>query len=295
MKKWNGLLAFTMLSSIASAGEFKSLDEFGDNPGQLTASYYQPEQPSDNLVVLLHGCGQNGEAFAKQSGFVDQAKSKHFSLLIPQQHKSNNATVCFNWFSQADQDKDKGETLSIVNMIKSTKKKVKANKVFIAGLSAGGAMTSSLMIHYPELFTAGSVISGIPYPCADNLIKAISCMKSGSDLPAKQLAKAVHTENTDWPELTVISGTEDTIVNSKNSEQMALQWGYLTGEVESTPMAIDDVQSLKYGDKSELVLIPNLGHGMPVNPNVNGGGTEAPFILKSPISAAVYLANKWVK
>lgn len=297
MNKWNLLMTLVLglASGQSSAGSFKPLENFGTNPGELTASYYQSELSASALVVLLHGCGQSGEKLAQQSGFLEQAERHKFSLLIPQQQSSNNATGCFNWFSKADQEKGKGETLSIINMIDSLQSATNAKNTYIVGLSAGGAMASSLMSLYPQKFDAGAVIAGIPYPCADNLIKAISCMKSGTDMTAKQLAKSIHQPNTTWPQLTVITGAEDKIVNPKNSELMALQWAYLSGDTKSKDNSENGVTKAMIGSGSELITIAGMGHGIPVNPDISGGGQEAPFVLKSSFSAADYLVDKWIR
>lgn len=297
MSKWNLLitLVFGMASGQSLAGSFKPLESFGANPGELTASYYQSGQSASSIVVLLHGCGQSGEKLAQQSGFLQQAKRHQFSLLVPQQQSSNNATGCFNWFSKADQEKGKGETLSIINMIDAVQSSTKAKNTYIVGLSAGGAMASSLMSLYPQKFQAGAVIAGIPYPCADNLIKAISCMKSGTDMTAKQLAKSIHQANTNWPQLTVITGAEDKIVNPKNSELMARQWAYLAGDIKSKDSSENGVTKVIFGSNSELITIAGMGHGIPVNPDVSGGEEAAPYVLKSPFSTADYLVGKWIR
>lgn len=296
MKKWNLLMSliFGAASGASLASEFKPLDNFGDNPGELTASYYQADKPQSPLVILLHGCGQSGEALAAKSGFLQQAKTHDFSLLLPQQKPSNNATGCFNWFSKADQERGKGETQSIVNMIDSMQLSTKAKSTYIVGLSAGGAMASSLMTLYPKKFEAGAVIAGIPYPCADNLIKAISCMKSGTDMTAKQLAQPLQKPDIRWPKMTVITGLDDKIVNPKNATLMARQWAYLTGELNSTSSVENGVTRQRFGIGSELITITEMGHGFPVNPEVLGGGEEAPFVLKSSFSAADYLVSKWI-
>lgn len=296
MKKWNLLLALTLTTASGQlfANEFTPMSDFGDNPGELKASYYQAKKDASPLVVMLHGCGQNGELLAKQSGFLAQAKQHEFSLLIPQQVKSNNATGCFNWFSKGDQAQGQGETQSIVNMIDKAQKATSATATYIVGLSAGGAMASSLMALYPQEFKAGAVIAGVPYPCADNLIKAISCMKSGTDMTAKQLAKSIHQSNVTWPQVTVITGEEDKIVNPANSELMAQQWGYLTGQPNATKVSEKGITKLTFGNGSELITIAGMGHGLPVNPKISGGGHAAPFVLESPFSAADYLVNKWI-
>ncbi len=287
-------VALGVSSFQVNAGDFVKLTDFGDNPGEISASYFSDVNSSNSLIVLLHGCGQNAEQLAKQSGFYQQAKLHHFALLLPQQHKQNNATTCFNWFSKADQEKDQGETLSIVNMIKTSKQLTKSSKIYIVGLSAGGALTSSLLVHYPDMFEAGAVIAGIPYPCADNLIKAISCMKSGSPLDARTLAKEIHKPELNWPELTVITGQQDAIVNPKNSELMAQQWGYLTGDSQQRSLPREGVEASSFGGSSELIVIPNMGHGLPVNSEIKAGGSAAPFVLQSPFSAADHLVKKWI-
>lgn len=297
MMKWNLslVLALGLASNQALANDFSPLEQFGANPGELNASYYRSNDATDALVVLLHGCGQSGEKLAEQSGFLQQAKNHNFALLVPQQQKSNNATGCFNWFSKADQEKGKGETESIINMINTLQSTTKVNKTYLVGLSAGGAMASSLMSLYPQKFAAGAVIAGIPYPCADNLIKAISCMKSGTDMTAKQLAKSVHKPNVSWPQLTVITGSEDKIVNPKNSELMTHQWAYLSGQTNAKTTQEQGVTKMKFDNGSELITIAGMGHGMPVNPQIPAGGEAAPFILKADFSAADYLVSKWIR
>ena len=92
------LVACICASTMASAS-FEPIKDFGDNPGDLTASYLESSVPSNAVVVLLHGCVQNGEQLAKQSGFYELAKANHFNLLVPQQHSANNIKDCFNFLS----------------------------------------------------------------------------------------------------------------------------------------------------------------------------------------------------
>ena len=114
-------LAITFVSQHALA-QVMELKEFGDNPGQLSASYYLPDKQAANqknpaLVVLLHGCAQQGESLAQQSGLLGLATQQQFALLMPQQGLENNIKRCFNWYSAADYTKGSGENLSIINMI----------------------------------------------------------------------------------------------------------------------------------------------------------------------------------
>ncbi len=93
------LIAILLSLSCMASATFQPLKQFGENPGDLTASYVASSVNADSLVVLLHGCVQNGETLANQSGFVALAKQHDFTLLIPQQSPKNNVKSCFNWFS----------------------------------------------------------------------------------------------------------------------------------------------------------------------------------------------------
>ncbi|MCJ8297276.1 MAG: PHB depolymerase family esterase [Colwellia sp.] len=189
------LISLPTLAISQTLANFQPLNSFGDNPGELTASYLSPSKQAKSLVVLLHGCVQKGETLAKQSGFVALAKQYNFTLLLPQQSQKNNVKSCFNWFSEQDSAKDQGEVLSIKNMISAVKTQAGIEQVYIAGLSAGGAMTSALLTHYPDLFSAGAVIAGLPYPCANDLAKAISCMRNGPSQSAIELVSIAKQGN----------------------------------------------------------------------------------------------------
>jgi len=298
---------FTLLIFIVSIhcpvhAQLTPLTNFGANPGELAASYYLPDRKASNLVVLLHGCVQNGETLAEQSGFLSLAKANNFALLMPQQNTDNNIKDCFNWFSPQDIEKDQGEILSIKNMILAVKKKTKSNKVFIAGLSAGGAMTHVMLVHYPELFESAAIIAGIPFPCADNLIKAISCMRNGPSQTSNdliQLVNSVNDSTAKWPNLTIWTGTADNVVNPRNSTILAQQWAGLK-DINTDPIVTQypsyQTKHWKNGvskNAVELVMIDGLDHGISVNSTIKNGGESGPFLLESPISAAVNIVKFW--
>lgn len=296
------LTCFFVLFSTLTSASFTSLSEFGDNPGELSASYFAPQNPSNNLVILLHGCEQNGQTLAKQSGLNALAKEHQFSLLIPQQSYNNNIKKCFNWFSAQDTSLDSGEMLSIKNMILTTQKQLKTKQVYILGLSAGGAMSSAILINYPELFTAGAVIAGLPFPCADSLTKAISCMRKGPPQTVSELVSLVRNikpNQKQWPRMTIWTGKSDSVVNPINAEKLAQQWVELK-QIKIPPSVYETkgVQTTQWQDSSnnvvvELVQIPDLDHGIAVNPEIVNGGKPAPFILTAPISSAVEIVKFW--
>ncbi len=301
---WTLLYGFSC-SALATSQQlpnFQPLLHFGDNPGDLTASYFQPTKQSKSLVVFLHGCVQQGEALAKQSGFFSLAEQYDFTLLVPQQSKKNNVTSCFNWFSEQDSEKDQGEALSIKNMILALKAQSKFDHVFIAGLSAGGAMTSALLVHYPELFSAGAVIAGLPYPCANNLAKAISCMRNGpsqSSIELASLAKQSNEAIKKWPRLIVITGSKDKVVNPENSHSLALQWSALSENTSkpSKTSTADYQQTLWQSNEEpvqvKLVEINEMGHGLSVNSSYKNRDASADFLYESSLDSAMDIVSFW--
>lgn len=151
------------VAAHASARAFEPVNDFGANPGALTASIYTPAtNPGSALVVLLHGCVQDGIELADNSGLTGLAQEKQFAVLVPQQSFDNNVKRCFNWFSAQDTQVDSGEMLSLKNMITQAQATTGAKRVYLVGLSAGGAMASAALVNYPDFFTAGAVIAGLP-------------------------------------------------------------------------------------------------------------------------------------
>lgn len=297
------LLSCTAALATAQQPEgFQPLKNFGDNPGDLTASYLSPSKQAKSLVVLLHGCVQNGETLAKQSGFVALAKQHDFTLLLPQQSQKNNVKSCFNWFSEQDIAKDQGEVLSIKNMISTVKAQAGIEQVYIAGLSAGGAMTSALLTHYPKLFSAGAVIAGLPYPCANDLAKAISCMRNGPSQSATELVSLVKKGNETvkkWPRLIVITGSKDKVVNPKNSSRLAVQWSKLSeNSLATSKTSSADYQLTLWQDNDaqpqvKLVEINDIGHGLTVNSALENRDSSAPFLFESSLDSALDIVIFW--
>jgi poly(hydroxyalkanoate) depolymerase family esterase len=298
------ILLLLFLSSIGfpSLANFKSILSFGENPGELSASYLIPSDSANSLVIFLHGCTQNGELLAKQSGFVALAKKHDFMLLIPQQSEKNNVKSCFNWFSEIDNEKNKGENLSIYNMIIYFREKTQVNNIYIAGVSAGGAMASVMLVNYPELFTSAAIISGLPYPCANNLTKAISCMRNGpleaANFLTKEAIKQQHNK-VSWPTLSVWVGDNDKVVNPINSTILAKQWIGLFNK----PLTVVKTQTKSFShtlwkDNNqngvvELFEMNDLGHGMMISTKEQDGGIIAPYLLDSELSSAKEIIKFW--
>ncbi|PHR84131.1 MAG: esterase [Colwellia sp.] len=292
----------TLGVSLSSQADFLKLEKFGANPGDLEASYFTPDIENPALVVLLHGCAQQGDELALQSGLFGLAKKYNFALLLPQQGLNNNITRCFNWYSADDFTRDSGESLSIKNMISRLKEQLGSKEVYIIGLSAGGAMASGMLANYPALFTAGAVVAGIPFPCADGLITGISCMRNGPSQTVDELVTLVEKINPKqktWPKLSVWTGKNDSIVNPLNSSMLAQQWANLSA-LESNPIinhksgyTVTLWQNSAKETQVELIEVSNLGHGIMVNPHVENGGEVSDYVLASPISTVKHVIDFW--
>lgn len=298
------ILLLFFLSSIGfpSLANFKSILSFGENPGELSASYLIPSDSANSLVIFLHGCTQNGELLAEQSGFVALAKKNDFMLLIPQQSEKNNVKSCFNWFSEIDNEKNKGENLSLYNMIIYFREKTQVNNIYIAGVSAGGAMASVMLVNYPELFTSAAIISGLPYPCANNLTKAISCMRNGPLQGASFLTKeAIKQQNkkASWPTLSIWVGDNDKVVNPINSTILAKQWiGLFNKPLTVVKTQTESFSHTLWKDNNqhgvvELFEMNELGHGMMISTKEQDGGIIAPYLLDSELSSAKEIIKFW--
>ena len=181
------------------------------------------------------------------------------------------------------------------------KEKVGKEQV-ILGLSGGGAMTSAMLVNYPDIFTAGAVVAGIPFPCADGLITGISCMRNGPSQTVDELVsltEKLNPKQKTWPKLSVWTGAADDIVSPLNSKSLAKQWAKLSG-ITANPnvfkksgYTLTQWQNENKTPHVELVEVTELGHGIMVNPKVENGGEVSDYLLASPVSTAKHVIEFW--
>ncbi|GAB3480563.1 extracellular catalytic domain type 1 short-chain-length polyhydroxyalkanoate depolymerase [Polaromonas eurypsychrophila] len=140
------------------------------------------------LVVMLHGCTQNPDDFAAGTGMNAPASTQGFFVLYPEQSQDANPQRCWNWFKHNHQQRGSGEPALIAGMTQAVMKDygIDPRRVYIAGLSAGGAMAAVVAGAYPEMFAAAGVHSGLPSGAASNLPEALALMNSGAAGPSLQ-------------------------------------------------------------------------------------------------------------
>src|SRR4051794_34539856 len=160
-----------------------------------------PDRP---LVVVLHGCKQTAAGYDRGAGWSTLADRYGFALLLPQQQPANNPNGCFNWFQPADTRRGHGEALSIRQMIEKTvtDRGIDPQRIYITGLSAGGAMTSVMLACYPEVFAGGAIIAGLPYGAASSMHQAFESMANCPSRSAREWGEAVlraSPQNGRWP------------------------------------------------------------------------------------------------
>lgn len=226
------LFSVSLFFTGITQNDLKQVRPFGTNPGNLKLLYFEPEGISGKmpLVVVLHGCTQMATACAEQTGWNKLAQKHGFYVLYPEQIILNNPENCFNWYRAADQARDKGEPASIMQMIDWLKqnKPIDSTRIYIIGLSAGGAMSSIMMAVYPEVFDKGGVIGGGPYKSAESVIKAGSSMLGIISKSPEEWGGLVKEQNPgykgSYPELVVFHGGLDPVVSTNNANQLIKQW-----------------------------------------------------------------------
>ena len=275
----------------------------GSNPGDLKMFSYVPATlaPKPALVVVLHGCTQKAAGYDAGAGWSTLAEKYGFALLMPEQKSSNNGNTCFNWFSPEDTARDSGEALSIRQMVEQMvlAHGVDRKRVFITGLSAGGAMTSVMLATYPDVFAAGAIIAGLPYGIANTMQEALGGMYRSPPRPAADLGNLVRKASAHagpWPKVSVWHGSADRTVNPGNAGEIVKQWLDVHG-LPPAPMSATDVdghpREVWWNADGETVVesytIAGMAHGTPLAI----AGQEEPFGAAGKFLLEAGIASSW--
>nr|WP_255720484.1 PHB depolymerase family esterase [Acuticoccus kalidii] len=281
----------------------------GPNPGRLRARIYVPEElaPGSALVVVLHGCLQSASEYDDGTGWSKLADRFGFALVFPQQRRRNNPLRGFNWFKSGDSHRDGGEPASVIQMVRQVAGQYRTDprRVFVTGLSAGGAMASVLLATYPEVFAGGAIIAGLPYVHASTLGTALSRMEGEDGSPtARELATEVRDASGHagaWPIVSVWHGGDDHTVDPSNAAQIVTQWRELhgLGAESTTTDAFDGYTRRSWHNAAgreviEEYAISGMGHGTPIiAPSDVLRPLPSPYMLAGPVSSTDRIATFW--
>lgn len=176
------------------------------------------------LIVMLHGCTQTPDDFAVGTRMNALAEKGACVVVYPEQAQSANVSKCWNWFKPGDQRRDQGEPAIIAGLVRELllTRGLDRERVYVAGLSAGGAMAVILAREYPDLFAAVGVHSGLPYAAAHDLPSALAAMHSRD----RSGPRAAPRDDGEWrngvPTI-VFHGDVDATVHPSNGEKVASQ------------------------------------------------------------------------
>jgi poly(hydroxyalkanoate) depolymerase family esterase len=291
----------------AKSDRLAALEGFGANPGNLAGYYRMPAIAAGApLVVVLHGCTQSAASYDAGTGWSRLADKYGFGVLFPEQKRENNPNLCFNWFEPGDIRRGQGEVHSIMEMVDALigRHGLSPDRVFVTGLSAGGAMSVALLATYAERFAGGAIIAGLPFAGATGVAQAFERMQGKLvDRPGalEKLVLEASEHRGPWPTLSLWQGTADHVVSPKNVLAIADQWRglhQLSPDATRSELVNGYPRSTwtnRLGiDVLEVYSITGMGHGAPIGqPGPNEHGAQGAHIIETRISSTLAIASFW--
>jgi poly(3-hydroxybutyrate) depolymerase len=262
------LISFLIFTHYSIGQKLSKVNDFGKNLGNLKMYVYQPQNIDYTnkvpIVFVLHGCTQSAESISAATGWNKLADSLNFVVVYPEQKQINNASKCFNYFIGFKAKKDKGESASIKAMIDYSFRKfnIDSSRVFITGMSAGGAMTNNMLNAYPEIFNAGALIAA-PHT----------------------LVEKINSSSKKVPKIAILQGDKDLVVPPKNATKIIVQWitknGFSATNFKTVQENLNDkmlATTSYFNNKNELKMVmltaKTITHKILINPgeDIQHGG-----------------------
>jgi poly(hydroxyalkanoate) depolymerase family esterase len=240
---------------------------FTGDAGQRDYKLYIPSNYSGEplpLLVMLHGCTQSPDDFALGTRMNQLAEEKEMFVAYPAQSRRANMSKCWNWFKPEDQQRGQGEPAIIAGIVQEISRDVavQSQRVYAAGLSAGGALAVILAATYPDMFAAIGVHSGLPYGAATDMPSAAAAMRAGSPHPAAIKLR---------PPLIIFHGAQDHTVSPANATQIIAQCN--TAGLREQTITGPDFTKTTYTDQQDR---PMLEHwSLPAAGHAWSGGSQA--------------------
>jgi poly(hydroxyalkanoate) depolymerase family esterase len=272
---------------------------FDTNPGNLSMYLYVPHTlPAQHVpvVVALHGCLHPASSM-EALGWDNLAEEMQFLVIYPETTANNG---CFAWWDPMNARRDQGQALSIKQMIDYVKAKVDVGDVSITGPSSGAAMTAVMLAVYPDVFSAGAIMSGIPYGCANSELDVTGCMTLEQGWTGQKWADFIRQAApapAQMPRVSIWHGTADTSVIPAKAMENVEAWTNLHG-LSSTPTTMRTVGPAtyaQYADSSGIVkveewLISGMGHAVALD-IAHGCGMADPFYADIGLCSTRYAAE----
>jgi poly(hydroxyalkanoate) depolymerase family esterase len=197
-------------------------DSFANAAGTRSYKTYLPARHAVQglpLIVMLHGCTQNPDDFAAGTRMNELAEELGFVVVYPAQSKQANVSACWNWFQAEHQQREAGEPSLIAGITREVvaRHRLDPRRVYVAGLSAGGAMAAVMGTTHPEIFSAMGIHSGLAYEAARDLPSALAAMKGA---PSGKTRKRSRSRGIP---MIVFHGDRDTTVHPSNGEHAMVE------------------------------------------------------------------------
>lgn len=208
---------------------------YGDPPARLRYRLFLPSAQGGPrplpLVVMLHGCTQSAEDFAAGTRLAAEAEREGFLLVLPEQRPEAHPQRCWTWYDPAHQRRGAGEPALLAGIAREVAAAHGADpaRVYVGGISAGGAMAVNVAAAYPELFAAVGVHSGIAYGAARDVAEALRVMREGPTAPDAAALRAARGEDVPGVPLFLVQGSADPVVSPANAGALAAQWALASG------------------------------------------------------------------